>query len=69
MGESTVRKQRGYEDLGGTVMNRKSTRTLKVGNYDLRFQRKGKHELCNIRKKRCIFLLGIGCLCAPIFTC
>lgn len=56
---SILGKLKGYKDLGGTVMNRKSTRILKIGSYGLKFQRKGKGELCNSRKERYIFLLGM----------
>lgn len=54
---SILRKLKGSENLGGTVTNRKNTRTLKIGNNELKFQKKGKDEFCNIRKEIYILLL------------
>lgn len=41
MGNSTLSRLKSYQNLGRTIMNRKSIRTLKVGNYGLKCQENG----------------------------
>lgn len=50
VGNSALSKLKGYKNLGSTIMKKKCTRTLKVDNYGLKFQKKGKDGFCNIRK-------------------
>lgn len=50
VGNSTLSKLKGYKNLGSTIMKKKCTRTLKIDNYGLKFQKKGKDGFCNIRK-------------------
>lgn len=44
---STLRRRKGCLNLGGIIKNRK-TRTPSIGNYALKFQKKGEDGFCNI---------------------